>query len=230
MIQSMPFLLVVLPFAVLFGVVASNAGLDLAKIAGFSLLVLAGASQFTALQLIGDHASMVLIIVSALAVNLRLAMYSAALVPWLGATSPRQRALVAYLLIDQTYALSLREFEENPQLSLRQRLAYFCGTAALLCPLWVLATLVGATAGNAIPDSWALDFAVPITFLAMIAPMLRTPAHIAAALVSVLASLAFAFLPSGLGLLVAAPLAMATGAGVEILTERLRPQVEAPNV
>ena len=56
----------------------------------------------------------------------------------------------------------------------------------------------------------------------MIGPMLRTPAHMAAALVSIVASLVFAFLPSGLGLFVAAPLAMLTGAWVETVTERRR--------
>ena len=86
---------------------------------------------------------------------------------------------------------------------------------------WAAATL-GFVLGRAIPESWALDFAVPITFLAMIGPMLRTPAHVAAALVAIVASLAFASLPSGLGLFVAAPLAMLTGAGVEVLTERRR--------
>lgn len=46
-IQSTPFLLVIVPFGLLFGVVASNAGFDLAEVMGFTVLVLAGASQFT---------------------------------------------------------------------------------------------------------------------------------------------------------------------------------------
>ena len=44
----------------------------------------------------------------------------------------------------------------------------------------------------------------------------------AAALVSIIASLVFAFLPTGMGLFIAAPLAMLTGAGVEIWMERRR--------
>ena len=220
-IQSLPFLLVLVPFGLLFGVLAAESGLDLAQVLGFSVLVLAGASQFTAVQLLNDHAPVVIILLSALAVNLRMAMYSASLVPWLGGASPRQRGLLAYLLIDQTYALSIQQFEKHPRLRVDQRLAYFFGTALCSCIPWVIASAVGFRLGRAIPESWALDFALPITFIAMLAPMLRTPAHLAAAAVSIIATLGFSTLPSGLGILLAAPLAMATGALVERRTERI---------
>ena len=219
-LQALPFILVLLPFGMLFGVVATDAGLDLPQILGFTVLVLAGASQFTAVQLLTDHAPALVVIVSAIAVNLRMAMYSASLVPWLGGARPRDRAWISYVLIDQTYALAIQHYEKHPRLSMGQRIGYFLGAALATCPPWLAATLLGVWLGKAIPQDWALDFAMPVTFLALIAPMLRSPAHVAAALVAVVASLAFAFLPSGLGLFVAAPLAMLAGAGVEVLMER----------
>ena len=91
-----------------------------------------------------------------------------------------------------------------------------------ICPLWYVFTLVGALVGTTIPQGLALDFALPITFLAMIGPMLRTPAHVAAAFVSVTCALVFAFLPYNLGLLVAGMAGMMTGAPVEVLIERRR--------
>ncbi|HRO16514.1 MAG TPA: AzlC family ABC transporter permease [Paracoccus sp. (in: a-proteobacteria)] len=221
-VQALPFLLVLVPFALLFGVVATGAGLDILQTMGFSVLVLAGASQFTAVQLMTDHAPVLLVLASSLAVNLRMAMYSASLTPWLGAAAPWQRAVVAYLLVDQTYGLGIQHFEANPRLTVAQRFAYFLGTSVMLCPPWMLFTLIGATAGNAIPAHWPLDFAIPITFLAMIAPMLRTPAHLAAALVAILSALAFAGLPSGTGLLLASALGMGAGAWVETVAERRR--------
>ncbi|MBU3029632.1 AzlC family ABC transporter permease [Paracoccus marinaquae] len=214
-LQSLPFLIVIIPFAILFGVVALEAGMDVAQIMGFSVLVLAGASQFTAVQLLSDNAPAFIVILSGLAVNLRMAMYSASLVPWLRGATGRQKIWIAYTLIDQSYALSIQHYERHPRLSLQQRLAYFAGTAVVLCLPWMAASWVGATVGRAIPDDIALDFALPITFLAMIAPMLRTPAHLAACFVAVLGALLLAGLPSGLGLLIAAPLGMATGALVE---------------
>ena len=217
--QSLPFLIVIIPFAVLFGVVATEAGLNVAQVMGFSVLVLAGASQFTAVQLLSDNAPTIVIILSALAVNLRMAMYSASLLPWLREASGRQKAWIAYALIDQTFALSIQHYERHPRLGLQQRLAYFAGAALVLCVPWMVATWAGATLGDLIPDDIALDFALPITFLAMIAPMLRTTAHLAACFVAITAALLLAGLPSGLGLLIAAPLGMATGAIVEARTE-----------
>lgn len=220
MVQSVPFLVMLAPFGLLFGVIATEAGLDLAQVLGFSVLVLAGASQFTAVQLLSDNVPALLAVVSALAVNLRMAMYSASLVPWLGQASGRNRTAVAYLLVDQTYALAIQKFELNPRLSLSQRLAYFYGAAAAMCLPWAIASVVGATVGQAIPDSIALDFVIPITFLAMIAPMLRTWAHRAAALIAVTAALGLAWMPAGTGLLIAAPLGMAAGALIETWQER----------
>ncbi|MCZ0960389.1 AzlC family ABC transporter permease [Paracoccus benzoatiresistens] len=219
-IKSLPFLVVMIPFALLFGVVALEAGMDVAQVLGFSVLVLAGASQFTAVQLLSDNAPVIIVILSCLAVNLRMAMYSASLVPWLRDATAQQKAWVAYALVDQSYALAIQEYEANPRMDLRHRLAFFAGVVSVVCLPWMVFSWLGATVGRAIPQDIALDFAMPITFLAMIAPMLRTPAHLAACFVAVAGSLAFAGLPSGLGLLIASPLGMATGALVEVWSQR----------
>ncbi|MFV0410963.1 MAG: AzlC family ABC transporter permease [Paracoccus sp. (in: a-proteobacteria)] len=221
-VQSLPFLLVMVPFGLLFGVVATNAGFNLAEVMGFTVLVLAGASQFTAVQLITDNAPVWLVILSCLAVNLRMAMYSASLVPWLGGASQPARAAVAYSLIDQTYALSIDQFQNVPQLSMAQRLGYFAGTALVMCGAWMIFCFIGATAGRAIPASVPLDFAVPITFLAMIAPALRSLPHAAAAGVAVMVSLALTGLPAGVGPMIAAMAALLTGAGIETVMIRRR--------
>jgi predicted branched-subunit amino acid permease len=220
--QGLPFMLVVAPFGLLFGVAGSEAGLTLAQIMGFSTLVIAGASQFTALQMMNDNAPILLIIATALAVNLRLAMYSASLAPHLAHAKGWQKVLVAYALFDQNYAVTITDYEGHPWRTLRDKLAFYAGGATPMLPLWIIATLVGATVGQAIPPEFALDFAVPITFLAMIGPMLRTLAHVVAAFVSVAGALALAFLPSGIGLLIAAVLAMIAGVQTELWMKRQR--------
>lgn len=210
-----PFILVVAPFAVLFGVVATEAGLPLVQVMSFSVLVIAGASQFAALQLMLDGAGPWLALAGALAVNLRMAMYSASLVPHLGPAPLWQRALVAYVNVDQTYALGLARYEAEPRMPVSAKVAYFLGAATPITPVWYAMTLAGALAGTAIPPALALDFALPIAFIGMIAPMLRTLAHVAAAATSVAVALLLAGLPSGAGLLIAAACAMAVGAAVE---------------
>ncbi len=211
-----PFLLVIVPFALLFGVVSREAGLNVLESLAFSVVVIAGAAQFTALQLMSEQAPLLIVLVTALAVNLRMAMYSASLTPHLGEAPLWKRALVAYFLVDQTYACSVARFEQYPDWTLPQKLSYFFGAVLPVCPLWYLFTVLGAVLGQSIPGWLALDFAVPITFLALIAPMLRTMAHLSAATVSIVLALGLAFLPYNLGLLVAALAAMMTGAQVEL--------------
>ena len=113
-------------------------------------------------------------------------------------------------------------------MTVAQKMSYFFGCVTPLFPIWYGATFAGAVLGARIPEAWALDFAVPITFLAMIAPALRTLAHVAAATVSVLVALIFAFLPYNLWLLLAALLAMMAGAEVERQTTRLRHRAKTP--
>ncbi|WP_416348419.1 AzlC family ABC transporter permease [Gemmobacter sp.] len=220
MLFSAPFLLVVAPFALLFGVVATEAGLNIVEVMGFSLAVFAGASQFSALQLMQDQAPTVVVLATSLAVNLRMGMYSAALTPSLGRLPLGQRALVAFFLVDQSYAASVIEFERRPELTTAERLAFFTGTVLPIAPAWYVATWMGAVLGTKIPPEYPLDFALPITFIAMIGPMLRTVPHISAALVSVVGTLALGWMPFSSGVLVAAMIAMVTGAMVEIWMEK----------
>ncbi|WP_209424401.1 AzlC family ABC transporter permease [Pararhodobacter sp. SW119] len=218
--DSLPFLLVVVPFGMVFGVVATEAGLSLAQTMGFSVGVFAGASQLAALQLMSANAPVLIVMATALAVNLRLAMYSASLAPYLGAAPVWQRAIVAWLLVDQSYALAHARYESSPRMPIPARFAYYLGSVTLIVPFWCVASYLGAVLGNRIPAGLPVDFAVPITFLAVIAPMLRTLAHVAAALTSVVGVLAFAALPFNLGLLVAALIAMVVGARVEVWLAR----------
>ena len=217
---GLPFVLVVGPFGVLFGVLATEAGLDVIETLAFSVVVIAGAAQFTALQLMSEQAPTAIVLLSALAVNLRMAMYSASLTPWIGAAPLWQRAIIAYFTLDQSYACSIQEYESKPHMSVLQRVAYFAGAVAPVVPAWYLCTVVGALIGARIPESWALDFALPITFLALVAPMLRTPAHLVAAFVSIVVSLLAAGVPYSLGLIIAGTLGMMAGAQAEVLLER----------
>ena len=216
--DGLPFLLVLLPFGILFGVTATEAGLNVLETMMFTIVVIAGASQFTALQLMTDNTPTLIVLATALAVNLRMAMYSASLTPALGGASVWQRGFIAYFLVDATYACAVTRFESEPDWALPQRTAYFFGTVLAVCPAWYLLTLAGALIGSAIPGWLALDFAVPICFLAMIGPMLRTVAHLAAALTSVTLALVLAFIPYSMGLLIAAVVAMMVGAYVETRT------------
>ncbi len=215
-----PFIFVAIPFGTLFGVFAAEAGLDIVQVVAFSATVFAGAAQFTALQLLQENAPTAIVLVSALAVNLRVAMYSASLTPFLGAAPMWQRACAAYLTVDQSYACSIVQFEKEPKMTVPQRMAYFVGSVAPITPCWILATYLGAVLGTRIPESWALDFALPITFLAMLGPMMRTLPHVIAALVALVVSLLAVSVPFNLGLLIAGTAGMIAGAQAEVILDR----------
>jgi len=215
-----PFILVVGPFALLFGVVATEAGLDIVQTMAMTILVIAGAAQFASLQLLVDGAPVFIALLTGLAINMRMAMYSASLTPHLGSAALWKRAIVTYLMVDQSYAVAIAEYENNPERPLPDKLAFYFGAISPIAPLWYIFTYVGAVAGKAIPPEFALDFAVPITFIALFAPALRSLPHIAAGFTSVLVALALAWVPYNGGLMVAAILAMITGAAIEKRMEK----------
>jgi 4-azaleucine resistance transporter AzlC len=214
-IDGLPFVLTAAPFGFLFGLVGTEAGLNLVEVMSMAVLVIAGAAQFTALAQMQDAAPVLLVVVAALAVNLRMAIYSAALAPHLGAAPLWQRAVAAYILVDNAYATGIAEFERRPDQPVATKMAYYFAAALPVWIAWYASTLAGALLGGNVPPEYGLDFAVPIAFLAILAPMLKTLAHLAAALTSLVVALALVAMPYNTELLVAAALAMMAGAEVE---------------
>jgi len=139
----------------------------------------------------------------------------ASLTPHLGKAPFWQRGFIAYFMVDQAYGVSIVKYEAEPDMTPAQKVAYYFGVISPIAPMWYGFTLLGALAGSAIPDEYALDFAIPITFLAMVAPALRSLPHVAAAIVSVVVALALSWMPYNLWLMIAAVLAMMTGARIE---------------
>ncbi len=217
-----PFVIPIIPFGTLFGVLAVETGADALQALVFSATVFAGGAQFAALQLMQDGAPILIVLASSLAVNLRLVMYSASLTPFLGSAPMWQRAIAAFVIVDQTYAGAIVRFENEPSLLVSQRMSYFFGLISPLTPFWLLCTYLGAVLGARIPDSWALDFALPILFLALIGPMMRTNAHVVAALVATAVALLTVNVPFNLGLLIAGFAGMMAGAQAELISERER--------
>jgi len=212
---GVPFVLGALPLATLFGIVATEAGFDIFQVMSMSIIVIAGASQFAALAQMEDNAPIIMVLLAALAVNMRMAMYSASIAPYLQDAPLWKRAAVAYGLVDFTYAVGLTKFEENTKWTLSQKLRFYLGASIPGFAAWYAFTFIGAWFGRSLPGGLALDFAPAIVFLSIVAPMLKTPAHVAAAFTSVIMALALSFMPFSSGLLVAAVAAMVVGAEVE---------------
>lgn len=205
-----PVLLGIVPFGLIAGVAAIEAGLTLAHAVGFSVGLFAGASQLAALGLLGDGANLPVVIGTALVINSRMLMYSASLAPELVHVPLAKRAAAAYVLVDQAYALSIIRYRQLPDAP--HRLAYYLGNAAILWVTWQTTTVIGAVLGDAIPEEVPLGFAVPMTFLALLIPSVTDRPTLAGALTAAAVATAAAPLPANLGMPAGAVAGIVVGA------------------
>jgi len=210
---EIPLLIGVFPFGMIYGALALNAGLSNLAAQMMSSLVFAGSAQFITAQLVHDAAPGLVIILTIAVVNLRHMLYSASLAPYLAALSTRWKILLSYLLTDEAYAPSIIHYEKE---GLRPFSHWFLlGAGLVLWTNWQISTALGIFLGKAIPDSWSLDFALPLTFIAMVVPVLKNRPMIAAALSAGVVALVVYSLPYRLGLIVAALVGIAVGTFLE---------------
>jgi 4-azaleucine resistance transporter AzlC len=211
---ELPLLVGVFPFGMIYGILALSAGLTPAAAQAMSSIVFAGSSQFVTVQLIPAGAPAIVIILTIFVVNLRHALYSASLAPYIRHLSARWKALLAYLLTDEAFAVGILHYlhsKESGDEAPTRGHWYFLGAGLTLWSAWQLSTAAGIFLGAAVPESWSLDFTLPLTFIALVIPTLKDrPAAAAALSAGVVALLAFA-LPYKLGLILAALAGIAAG-------------------
>ncbi|MEO7760745.1 MAG: AzlC family ABC transporter permease [Casimicrobiaceae bacterium] len=203
-----------LPFGVVCGVAAIQAGMSEASALAMPALVFGGSSQVVVNQMLLAKAPLWVVITSGLIVNLRFMIYSAALARHARAAPLKTRVLYATFIVDHTYAFTeqrARDRPSNPHL-----LAYYLGCCAVIWPTWVLFNALGIFAGLSIPANWQLEFTVPLAFISLMAPLLRDRGMWIAALAGGLAGLLFVNLPLKLGLIAAC----ATGVGITMGVDR----------
>jgi 4-azaleucine resistance transporter AzlC len=210
--NTLPILLGVVPFGLFFGALALEVGLTPIEAQGFSLFVFAGSAQFVAVDLIRQGATPVVIVLTIFIVNLRHALYSASLAPSVAHLPVRWRAVMGWLLTDEAFAVATPRYRAD---NLERAHWYFLGTGLALWSCWQLSTAAGIVFGTQIPESWSLDFALPLTFLAMLIPNLVDRPAWAAAIAGGVLALLLRGLPYGLGLVVAVVLAVGIGVAVE---------------
>jgi 4-azaleucine resistance transporter AzlC len=210
---EIPLLIGVFPFGLIYGALALNAGLSNSAAQMMSSIVFAGSAQFITAQLVHESAPGFVIVLTIAVVNLRHMLYSASLAPYLATLSTRWKALLSYLLTDEAYAPTILNYEKE---GITPHAHWFLlGAGCSLWITWQISTALGIFLGAAIPEAWSLDFALPLTFIAMVVPVLKQRAAIAAALsAGVVALITFA-LPYKLGLILAALVGILVGTILE---------------
>ena len=218
-----PLLLGAIPFGMIYGIAALAAGVPawVAQLA--SAVVFSGAAQLVIVQMLGAGAGVMPVALTAGLLNVRHVLYSASMAEYLRHLPRRWRLLLAYLLTDEAYAISVLRYQRrDPAGAADLRHWYFFGAGFTLWLGWQLATAAGLLFGATIPPHWELDFAVPLTFLALLTLLLRERAGQAAAAAAALAALAFAALPYKLGLVAAIVVGLLAGAWTARRLERVR--------
>ena len=208
-----PLLIGVFPFGMIYGALAIGAGISTAASQMMSSIVFGGSSQFITTQLVSESAPGFVIVLTIAVINLRHMLYSASLAPYLAPLSTRWKVLLSYLLTDEAYAPTIINYEKDGYQPSSHWFLFGAGLA--LWAIWQVSTALGIFLGAAIPDSWSLDFALPVTFIAMMVPVLKGRPYIAAALSAGLSALAAYSLPYRLGLILAAFVGIAVGTFLE---------------
>lgn len=213
--DTLPLVLGALPFGVIFGGLAGAAGLTAWQTLGMSLLVYAGSAQFIAVSLLSGGAGAGVVLLTTLVVNLRHALYSATLQPFVQQLPGRWRLPLAFWLTDETFAVVHKRYTAGRQSAHHHW--YFLGSSLAMYGNWQLCTLAGIAFGRALPNlaAWGLDFAMLATFIGIVVPMLRTRPQLAAAGAAAAVALATHALPYRLGLLLAALAGMLIGTCLE---------------
>lgn len=210
---EIPLLIGVFPFGMIYGALAINAGLSTAAAQMMSSIVFAGSAQFITTQLVREATPGLIIVLTIAVVNLRHMLYSASLAPYLASLSTRWKALLSYLLTDEAYVPTAIHYEKNGVTPYSHW--FLLGAGLALWSTWQVSTALGIFLGAAIPEEWSLDFALPLTFIAMAVPVLKNQPAIAAAVSAGIVALAAYSLPYKLGLIVAALVGIAVGTFLE---------------
>ena len=197
-----PLLLGILPFAVIAGATAVAADLPLLAAHALSFVIFAGASQLATIELLDRGTPIAIVVLTALLINLRMLMYSASIAPHFKNLPSKWKTLIAYLLTDQAFALSIARYEQ--EISEVGKRWFYLGAAFSLWFFWQLGTAAGIYMGAALPPELSFEFAIPLTFMALLFPLIRNrPSWIAAATAAVVAVLGHG-LPFNLGFIAAA--------------------------
>jgi len=207
---ELPLALGAVPFGLIYGVLAREAGIPPAAAVAMSSIVFAGSAQFIGTQLFATGAPGALILLTTSFVNLRHLLYSASLAPFLRGLRAGWRWLLGYLLTDEAYAVTVTHYQIRSETD-RHKHWFFLGAGLTLWTGWQVSTVLGVLLGAAVPTSWGLEFALPVIFIAITVPMLTDRPMRAAALVAAVVAILAAGAPSRIGLMGGALAGIAAG-------------------
>jgi 4-azaleucine resistance transporter AzlC len=207
------------------GVAMVKSGLTVAQAVGMTFTVFAGSAQLSALPLMAAAAPVWVIFVTALVVNLRFVIYSAAIrlefvhLSWPG------KLLIGYLTGDIVFVKFMERLQRDPLFPHKDWT--LLGSSLTNWLAWQLGSCIGIFAAAFIPTHWGLELAGTLALLALLIPQCLghrawKPTLVGACVAGCVAVIAYS-LPMKLGLL----LGVVCGITAALLTEPREPPVHA---
>ena len=188
-----PLMIPVVPFGLIFGVIAIDLGFSPIETMGMSIIIFGGASQIILLQLFSGGASSLVIISSVGAVNSRHLLYGAVVSEHLSDLKLFWKILISYFLVDQAFARSNEYFKNNNN---SNKYFHLIGGGVTCWIIWQTTTFLGIVVGSFIPEKLGLSFAVPLTFLALLVNDFRKLLNLAVIIISgLVATLGYNYIP-----------------------------------
>ncbi len=206
---ELPILAGVIPFGMIYGISALAAGMSVASAQAMSSIVFAGSAQFVMVQLVQENVPLAVMLTTGFVVNLRHALYSASLSPYTSRLNLWWKVILSYLLTDEAYAVAITHYSQPDDMANKHW--YFLGAGLTLWSGWQLSTAIGIFLGARIPPEWGLEFTLPLTFIALVVPTLKTRADVLAATAAGFTAVVATGLPYKLGLLTAALIGILVG-------------------
>lgn len=217
---TIPMIVGAIPFGIIFGTLAESSGLSILGAMAMSLFVYAGSSQFIALGLLAMGVGPVIIIGTTLVVNLRHLLYATALVERVSHLPHRWRAILAFGLTDESFAVVNTRYRQGINNDLAHW--FFLGSIVAMYGNWQLCTWLGIALGEIFPDmtNWGLDFAMSVTFLGIVIAYLKTKPMWLAVISAATFAIMLRELPHQLGLVSAALAGICIGYASQQLMQR----------
>ena len=206
---ELPILLGVTPFGMIYGVLATSAGLAGWDAQAMSSVVFAGSSQFMLIQLVNLGAPAIMMIITGFVINLRHALYSASVAPYVRHLSTPWKFILSYLLTDEAYAVAIMHYQDKSES--KNKHWFFLGAGFALWSCWQLSTAAGIFLGAQVPPNWGLDFTLALTFIALAVPAINDKASFLSAFSAGLTALLTRGLPYKLNLIAAALVGITVG-------------------
>lgn len=202
-----------IPWAMVTGLAMISTGLTPTQAMGMNLIVFAGTAQLGTLPLIGAGAPLWLIVVTALALNLRFVIFSAAIAQGFRGVGTPLRWYCGHLLTDGVFASCLEKMLKVDDV--RWRLGYYLAPSIWSWALWQVFALIGVFAAGSIPKHWSLEFMASIALLVLLVPLAKQRPMLVAAITSGATAVLLRGMPLRLGLIVAIVVGICAGFAAE---------------